>query len=71
MSEMDAGRVRWACETLEETHKFSKVLGDIVVRGECPAKDEWKPAQLRRVDHDVFIDVVRLPIYWHKPATAN
>eukprot|EP00974_Lingulodinium_polyedra_P068135 6597550-Lingulodinium_polyedra.AAC.1 len=30
-----------------------------------------EPAMLRRVDHGVLIDVVRLSIYWHEPATAN
>ena len=27
MAEMDVGRMRWACETLDETHKFSKNIG--------------------------------------------
>ena len=25
MSEMDVGRMRWACDTLDETQKFSKI----------------------------------------------
>ena len=41
MSEMDVGRMRWACETLDETHKFSKILGDIVVRSEFASCDVW------------------------------
>eukprot|EP00974_Lingulodinium_polyedra_P096716 9374431-Lingulodinium_polyedra.AAC.1 len=68
---MAAGRVRWACETLDETHTFSKVLGGIVVRGAFPASDEWQPALLRRVNLDVAIDVVCLSIYWNRPASAN
>ena len=41
MSEMDVGRMRWACEILDETHKFSKILGDIVVRSEFASCDVW------------------------------
>ena len=67
INEMDVGRMRWACETLDETHKFSKILGDIVVRGEFGASDAWLPSMLRRVDVDAAIDVVCLSIYWHKP----
>ena len=60
MSEMDVGRMRWACETLDETHKFSKVLGDIAVRGGFASTDTWEAAMLRRVDIDASIDVVCL-----------
>ena len=67
MSEMDVGRMRWACESLDESHKFSKILGDVMVRGEFPVTDAWQPAMLRRVDLDVAIDVVCLSLYWHKP----
>ena len=41
MSEMDVGRMRWACEILDETQKFSKILGDIVVRSEFASCDVW------------------------------
>ena len=37
MSEMDVGRMRWACETLDESHKFNIIVGDIVVRWEFPS----------------------------------
>ena len=67
MSEMGVGRMRWACETLDESRKFSIILGDIVVCGEFPSSGAWQPAVLRRVDVDVAIDVVCLSIYWHKP----
>ena len=67
IKDMDVGRMRWACEVLDETHKFSKVLGDIVVRGEFAAADVWAPAVLRRVESDAAIDVVCLSIYWHMP----
>ena len=32
--ELDVGRMRWACEVLDETEKISRVLGDIVVRSD-------------------------------------
>ena len=67
MSEMDVGRMRWACEVLDETHKFGKVVQDIVVRGDFLSSDTWQSAALRRVDVDAAIDVVCLSIYWHKP----
>eukprot|EP00974_Lingulodinium_polyedra_P057485 5531840-Lingulodinium_polyedra.AAC.1 len=57
---MDVGRVRWAFELFDETHKFSSVLGDITVRGEFVASETWAPGMLRRVDRDVEIDVVSL-----------
>ena len=57
MREMDVGRMRWACETLDETHKFSKILGDIAVRGGFTSTDAWEAAMLRRVDIDSAIDV--------------
>ena len=66
MSEMDVGRMRWACETLDETHKFSKILGDIAVRAEFASTDMWQPGALRRVDGDPAIDVVCLSLFWHK-----
>ena len=62
MSEMDVGRMRWACETLDETHKFSRLLQHIAVRSEFAALDEWEPGLLRRVDVDAPIDVVCLAI---------
>ena len=68
MSEMDVGKMRWACETLDETQKFSKVLGDIAVRAEIAARDAWEPRMLRRVDGDAGIDVVCLSLFWHKPS---
>ena len=71
MSEMDVGRMRWACEILDETHKFSKILGDIVVRAEFASSDAWQPSVLRRVDGDAAIDVVCLSIFWHKPANDS
>ena len=67
MSEMDIGRMRWACEVLDETRKFSKALGDIVVRADITSTDAWQAGMLRRVDVDASIDVVCLSIYWHKP----
>ena len=66
MSEMDVGRMRWACETLDETHKFSKILGDIAVRAEFASTETWQPGALRRVDGDAAIDVVCLSLFWHK-----
>ena len=45
--ELDVGRMRWACEVLDETHKFSKVLGDIVVRADVPDTDTFQAAALR------------------------
>ena len=48
MSDMDVGRMRWACERLDETHKFSKILGDIVVRAEFASSDAWQPGGWRR-----------------------
>ena len=68
MSEMGVGRMRWACEILDETHKFSKILGDIVVRSEFASGDVWHPKVLRRVDGDAAIDIVCLSLFWHKPA---
>ena len=41
MSDMDVGRMRWACEIFDETYKFSKILGDIVVRSELASCDGW------------------------------
>ena len=67
MSEMDVGRMRWACETLDETHKFSKILGDIAVRAEFASTETWQPGALRRVDGDAAIDVVCLSVCGHKP----
>ena len=67
MNYMGAGRMRWACETLDESHKFSIIVGDIVMRGEFPSSDAWQPAVLRRVDVGAAIDVVCLPIYCNKP----
>ena len=67
MSEMDVGRMRWACETLDETHKFSKILGDIAVRAEFASTETWQPGALRRVDGDAAIDVVCLSLFWHRP----
>ena len=58
MSEMDVGRMRWACEILDETHTFSKILGDIVVRSEFASCDVWHPEVLRRVDGDAAVDIV-------------
>ena len=71
ISEMDVGRMRWACGVLDETHKFSKVVGDIAVRGDMLSRDSWEPAMLRRVERDADIDVVLLSIYWHRPSDAN
>ena len=56
--ELDVGRMPWACEVLDETHKFSKVLGDIVVRADVPDTDTFQAAALRRVERDADIDVV-------------
>ena len=67
MSEMDVGRMRWACETLDETRKFGKILGDIAVRAEFASRDAWDAGVLRRVDGDAAIDVVCLSICRHKP----
>ena len=71
IADMDVGRMRWACEKLDETHKFSKILGDIVVRGDFVASDTWAPAALRRVEDDVGIDVVCLSLYWHRPMASG
>ena len=68
MSQMDVGRMRWACETLDETQKFSKILGDIAVRAEFPSTETWQPGVLRRVDGDAPLDVVCLSLWWHKPS---
>ena len=35
-NELDVGRMRWACEVLDEMRKFSKLLGDIVARADVP-----------------------------------
>ena len=67
ITELDAGRMRWACELLDQGQKFNKVLGDIAVRGEFTGDDTWSPASLRRVERDAEIDVVLLSLYWHKP----
>ena len=69
--ELDIGRMRWACEVLDETRKVSKVLGDIVVRADVPDTDTFQAAALRRVERDADIDVVILSIYWHRPAKEN
>ena len=69
-SEMDTGRMKWACELLDSTHRFSKILGDIVVRAEFPSDDNWAPGVLRRVEADAVIDVVCLSLFWHKPKNA-
>ena len=69
--ELDVGRMRWACDMLDETHKFSKVLGDIVVRADVPDTETFQAAALRRVERDADIDVVVLSIYWHRPAKEN
>ncbi len=61
-SDMDVGRVRWACETLDVTDRFSEVLGDIAVLGEIEATESWTPGALRRVERDAEIDVVRVYI---------
>eukprot|EP00974_Lingulodinium_polyedra_P101466 9830066-Lingulodinium_polyedra.AAC.1 len=57
VSDMDVGRVRWAFGLLDETRKFSTVLGDIAVCGEFVASETWAPGMLRRVGRDVEIDV--------------
>ena len=62
--ELDVGRMRWACEVLDETHKFNKVLGDIVVRADVPNLDTFEAAVLQWVERDADIDVVLLFIYW-------
>ena len=71
ISDMDVGRMRWACEVLDETHKCSTVFGDIAVRGEFPSGETWDPAMLRRVERDAEIDVVLLSLYWHMPAAGQ
>eukprot|EP00974_Lingulodinium_polyedra_P080638 7812846-Lingulodinium_polyedra.AAC.1 len=52
VSDMDVGRVRWAFELLDETHKFSTVSGDIAACGEFVASETWAPGMLRLVDRD-------------------
>ena len=47
---MDVGRMRWACEVLDQEHKFSKLLGQIVVRGDFVTTDSFY--SLRRVERD-------------------
>ena len=58
VEDIDIGRTRWACEGLEETQRFRKVLGDIAVRGDLYAKGSWDPTMLRRIEHDADIDAV-------------
>ena len=65
MPAMDVGRMRWACEVLDQEHKFSKLLGQIVVRGDFVTTDSFY--SLRRVERDADIDVVCLSLYWHRP----
>ena len=71
MSELDVGRMQWACEVLDETRKFGKLSQDIVVRGDFLSGDTWKSAALRRVDVDAEFDAVCLSIYWHKPQNVQ
>ena len=71
ITDMDVGRMRWAAETLDETQKYGKILGDIAVRAEFPASESWTPSMLRRVDLDATIDVVCLSLYWHKPKNPD
>ena len=59
--EMDLGRMRWACERLDQEGKISKLLHGVVV---CLNGDEG----LKWVERDADIDVVMLSIYWHKPS---
>ena len=60
--ELDVGRMRWACEVLDETRKVSQVLGDIVVRSDFLEADTFQATTLRRVECDADIDVVILSI---------
>ena len=69
--ELDVGRMRWACEVLDETRKVSQVLGDIAVRSDFLEADTFQAAALQRVERDADIDVVILSIYWHRPAKEN
>ena len=71
ISDMDVGRMRWACEVLDETHRISMVLGDIAVRGEIESKEAWAAGDLRRVERDAEIDVVLMSIYWHRPSDTS
>ena len=71
ISDMDVARMRYGCEVLDETHRFSKVLEDIAVHGEIESKDEWAAGDLRRVERDAEIDVVLMSIYWHMPSDAS
>ncbi len=56
------GRLRWACEPLDQEGKANKLLPNIVVR-RCN-----RLVDIERVDRDADIDVVILSIYWHRLA---
>jgi len=70
VEDIDIVRTSWAREVLDEPQRFSKVSGDIAVRGDLYPKDSWDPAMLRRIERGVDIEAMLLSIYWHKPAYA-
>lgn len=62
-SDLDLGRMRWACEHLLCAHDLPAMLGTIVVSGD-QLPDELKG--LVRVERDSEIDVAILAMYWHR-----
>ena len=62
---LDVGRMRWACEVLDQEQSLSKLLGQIAVHGDFPQEDSF--GSMRRVECDADIDVACLSLYWHKP----
>ena len=63
---LDVGRMRWACEALDQEGKIGKVLDQVAVRSQFDAS-ALTFSMLRRVERDADIDVVCLSLYWHKP----
>ena len=65
MGQLDVGRMRWACEVLDQEQALSKVLPQIVVRADFLPGEAFH--DLQRVERDADLDVVCLSIWWHRP----
>ena len=65
MDQLDVGRMRWACEALDQEQALSKVLPQIVVRVDFLPGEAFH--DLQRVERDADLDVVCLSIWWHRP----
>ena len=64
ITDLDLGRMRWACEQLTKVHDVNPMLGTVVVSGDLIDVSEFKG--FRKVERDTEIDVLCLALFWHK-----